>query len=30
MILILILRPGGLFPTREIGFFVSRQSRGDP
>jgi branched-chain amino acid transport system permease protein len=25
MILVLILRPGGLFPTREIGFFVTRR-----
>ena len=27
MILILILRPGGLFPTREIGFYVTRSMR---
>jgi len=25
MILILVLRPGGIFPTREIGFFVTRE-----
>jgi branched-chain amino acid transport system permease protein len=25
MILILVLRPGGLFPTREIGFFVTKK-----
>lgn len=30
MILILILRPGGLFPTREIGFFVTRSTRSPP
>ncbi len=30
MILILILRPGGLFPTREIGFFVTSQTRKNP
>lgn len=27
MILTLILRPGGLFPTREIGFFVTKSQR---
>ena len=30
MILILILRPGGIYPTREIGFFVTSKSRSDP
>lgn len=30
MILILILRPGGLFPTREIGFFITGKSRKNP
>lgn len=29
MILILILRSGGLFPIREIGFFVRRKTRND-
>jgi branched-chain amino acid transport system permease protein len=28
MIAVLSLRPGGLFPTREIGYYVTRRSRG--